>query len=414
MIEGRSFLYQAQDKVVYHVNEEGVKAIKSWSPNENIVAFVDGDESGYKPFQMLRQPGVQIILASSPKGATAKWIKQEKRHIEIIATNLWSFSELFVAGTFLDPLDISPGLLRESISYFGCNPRQCFKSAPSADLLDKEKGVVVSKITSINYKTENMMQLLHASHTGATDAAISHTIFQISPIDQSWQLSKCEFQVVSDWAFRLFMGEYERHEAHRANDFYCQLSGVPRAAPIWGHVFEQKVLHHIDTYGRKFEIRGLTSPGIITWECPAPIRRYNFLGEADFIHEVTEAIKENRSLHLVPMGSYFEALDSILYTPNEVLTCIQATVTGKHPISVPDLQRIQNWLGDKPPLADLRPLKGPWRFIFIVPPGDASTYKMQEFKKDTENGAWAGKVLQYVLGLDVLKKKYIDNLGGSS
>ena len=260
------------------------------------------------------------------------------------------------------------------------------------------------------------MQLVYASRTG--DQTVSHSIFQNFPRDKQRQLSECGFRLVSHWAFRLFIEEYKSHEAHRANDFYRQISGVPRAASLWGHVFEQKVLHHIDTCGgRKFEIRGLSSPSIITWECPAPIRRYTFLREADFIREITKAIKENKSLHLVPSASNFEAVDSIIYTPNEVLTCIQATVSGEHAISVPGLQRLQNWLGAKPPLAHLCPLPHrPWRLIFIVPPGDASTYEMQQFNKDTKTGEWAhsGKVLQYVLGLDVLEKIQNDNLGGSS
>ena len=260
------------------------------------------------------------------------------------------------------------------------------------------------------------MQLVYASRTG--DNSASHSIFQIFPQDKERQLSKCGFQIVSDWSFRLFIEEYERHEAHRANDFYRQISGVPRAASLWGNVFELKVLHHIDTCGgRKFQIRGLSSPSIITWKCPAPIRRYTFVREADFIREITKAVKEDKSLHLVPSAPNFEAVDSIIYTPNEVLTCIQATVSGEHAISVPGLQRIQNWLGTEPPLAVLRPEPHrPWRLIFIVPPGDASTYEMQQFNKDTKKGEWAnsGKVLQYVLGLDVLEKIQNDNLGGSS
>jgi len=89
-----------------------------------------------------------------------------------------------------------------------------------------------------------------------------------------------------------------------------------------------------------------------------------------------------------------------------VLTCIQTTVSGKHPISVPGLKRLQSWLGPKTSLAHLRPLPNtPWRFIFIVPIGNAQTYEIQEFKGDTGSGEWAGKVRQYVLELDVLEKK---------
>ena len=250
-----------------------------------------------------------------------------------------------------------------------------------------------------------MLQLLYVARTG--DSAVSYSIFQIFPKDELWLLSGCRFKVVSDWAFRLFMEEHERYETHKANDFYRQILGMPKAASLWGYVFEQKVLHHIDTCGCNFEIRGLASPGKITWRCPGPIRRYNFLHGPDFIREITQAIKENTSLHLVPSVSNFEVFDSVLYSPNEVLTCIQTTVSGKHHISVPGLQRLQHWLGPKTPLAHLCPSSNrPWRFIFIVPPGDASTYEKQELtaKADTESGEWDSKVHQYVLGLDVLEK----------
>ncbi len=40
-------------------------------------------------------------------------------------------------------------------------------------------------------------------------------------------------------------------------------------------------------------------------------------------------------------------------------------------------------------------------FRIIVPPEMASTFTLQELKGDTKLGAWAGKVEQYVLGLEV-------------
>ena len=252
------------------------------------------------------------------------------------------------------------------------------------------------------------MQLLYAARTGDSAAVVSHSIFQISPKDKLRRLAECRFGIVSDWALRCFMEEYESQAAHKANSFYRQISKAPLTASLWGHVFEQKVLYHIDTRGCKFQIRELAPPGITTstWKCPGPIRRYTFLREADFIHEITEATKENKPLHLVPSASNFEAVDSILYAPNKVLTCIQTTVSGKHPISVPGLKRLQSWLGPKTSLAHLRPLPNtPWRFIFIVPIGNAQTYEIQEFKGDTGSGEWAGKVRQYVLELDVLEKK---------
>ena len=111
MIEGRPFLYQALDGTVYHVNENGVQAIEFWSSHEDIVAFVDADsdENSYRPnLMLLLNVKVQIILATSPRGASQKWIKQAG-HVKIIATKLWSPRELFltgfVPGLFLSTLD---------------------------------------------------------------------------------------------------------------------------------------------------------------------------------------------------------------------------------------------------------------------------------------------------------------------
>jgi hypothetical protein len=139
-------------------------------------------------------------------------------------------------------------------------------------------------------------------------------------------------------------------------------------------------------------------------------RRYRFLEGEDFIREISKA-NDNEWLHLVPSASNFTAFDSILYNPNDGLTCIQATVSSDHPIKVEGLKTIQQWFptkSQKPksPLADIRPSKiSPWRFIFIVPPENVSGFEPQPWIKDTDLGEWAGKVHQYVLGLDVFKEK---------
>jgi hypothetical protein len=54
---------------VYHVSEDGVEVVESWSSPEDIVAFVDGDTGYYEPDDMLRRGSVQLIVPSSPRGA---------------------------------------------------------------------------------------------------------------------------------------------------------------------------------------------------------------------------------------------------------------------------------------------------------------------------------------------------------
>ena len=110
MIEGRPFLYQAQNGIVYRVDAKGVQVI-GLPPNEHIVAFVDGDKDDHEPDHLLLNNKVRIILTSPPKGSRARWINQAAGHVKVIATKLWSEHELFIAGfvlgLLLSMLDLS-------------------------------------------------------------------------------------------------------------------------------------------------------------------------------------------------------------------------------------------------------------------------------------------------------------------
>ena len=86
MMEGHPFLYQAKNRTVYRVNEEGVQAIRSRSSDEKIVAFVDGDTEGYGPDDMLNIKTVQIVMAAPPRDANRDWINQEN-DVSLLATN---------------------------------------------------------------------------------------------------------------------------------------------------------------------------------------------------------------------------------------------------------------------------------------------------------------------------------------
>ena len=105
LIEGRPFLYQTKDRIVYYVTGKGVEAIpSSWRPETYIVAFVDADEGDSRPHDILRsRPFGQIIVASSPEGVHHKWLKQAGLNICInkIATSLWLPCELFLTGLVL-------------------------------------------------------------------------------------------------------------------------------------------------------------------------------------------------------------------------------------------------------------------------------------------------------------------------
>jgi hypothetical protein len=101
LIAGRPFLYQGTDRAVYHVTQNGVEAIQlSWSPETHIIAFIDGVKDT-EPHDILKSPLVQLIVATSPKGAEQKWIKQYNTGDKIVrklATRLWKRREFFLTG----------------------------------------------------------------------------------------------------------------------------------------------------------------------------------------------------------------------------------------------------------------------------------------------------------------------------
>jgi hypothetical protein len=91
-----------------------------------------------------------------------------------------------------------------------------------------------------------------------------------------------------------------------------------------------------------------------TWTCHGRIPRSVFQ-ETTVIGTITSAVATNEPVHLVPSATNFPAVDSIVYYPNDVLTCIQTTMDYGHPIAVSGLRRIQRWL--QSPLEDLHPKK---------------------------------------------------------
>ena len=101
MIEGRPFLFQPDEKTVYHVAKDGVEVVRLRPSDETIVAFVDGDPKDFVPQKFLLHHSVQLIVASSPKISSQKWIKQAGDTVTELAINLWSEKELLLTGSVL-------------------------------------------------------------------------------------------------------------------------------------------------------------------------------------------------------------------------------------------------------------------------------------------------------------------------
>ena len=254
----------------------------------------------------------------------------------------------------------------------------------------------------------DILRLLLGTRSG--DSNISDIIFQIFPTNTDTNtgrfLSHSHFEPVSRWALNLLLRYYEACKPHATADFYYRLIGIPGAASLRGHLFERQVFNYLDGIytGHTFAIRGLTnSEQTQTWNYRGSIRQITFQA-SPVLKEISKAVHDLEPRHLVPSERNFPGMDSILYDPDDpdaVITCIQITMNMDHAILVKGLQLLQRWFKLGSPLEGLRPTNAkPWRLLFVVPSDMARTFKSQKLKGDTPNNVWAGKVHQYVLGLE--------------
>ena len=233
MIEGRPFLFQAIGGTVYHVAEKGVEAVQSWSSEETIEAFVDGDKK--EPSYILRRPSVQLIVASPPSGASPEWAKQigPGSFVTQLVVKPWSENELELTGQvlallsttsliplcriFLHPSDLPYELLSESDGYFGNIPRRRFEASSSTDKFEAIKSELESAIRGAPDTwpgPDGMMKLLHKARSGGPNSDLAYMVYEIFPsnTDTKQLFSGCHIGPVSKWSMDLILDEYNKKE----------------------------------------------------------------------------------------------------------------------------------------------------------------------------------------------------------
>ena len=231
---------------------------------------------------------------------------------------------------------------------------------------------------------------------------LSHTIFELSPQDDDRLFGDALIGTVSPWALDLLLGAYESQKLDAAFEFYELISKIPKAGTLRGQILERQVLKYFDNLKgpHTFTLRSLEDNSTIQWVYPGPTEHHMFQ-PTTFAKELQSAVSNKKSLHLVPKDPNFPALDSTVYDPKGGLSFNQITVNLHHPVAVVGLQRVQSWLKQNTPLANLRPsIRGRhWPFIFIVPQTISDSFTKQLFERDTVTQEWAKKVDQYVLGI---------------
>jgi len=115
---------------------------------------------------------------------------------------------------FLHPLDLTFRRLRESVSYFGYNPRRCFMASQSESNLRQLGEEIQNKIRCIPPDTSILTLLNGAFMT----RGVCHSIFELAPSDDMRLLSSCQIRAVSPWALDALLKEYETRTADAAAD----------------------------------------------------------------------------------------------------------------------------------------------------------------------------------------------------
>ncbi len=298
---------------------------------------------------------------------------------------------------FLHPLDLTFRRLKESVSYFGNNPRRCFVASQSESKLRQLREEIQNKIRSIPPGT-SILTLLNGAFTTGGDS-----IFELAPSDNMRLLSSCQVGVVSQWALDALLKEYETRTPDAAAEFYISIADKPFAGPLRGRLFERQVLKYFDTFPgpHNFPMRSLASSAVSTWTYPGPAKRVTFESRS-FTPSLASAVEAKQPRHSVPSDPNFPAVGLILYNQAEGLVCIQVTIKNNHPVAVSGLRCIQAWLKRGTPLEGLRPsISGKhWPVIFVVPEVMTPDYKLQDFERDTKKCEWANKVDQYVVGIN--------------
>jgi len=217
-----------------------------WSPTAPVVAFLDADcHPTFAPQPFLNNRRVQLITAASPEGATQPYMSQFAHDSLMLqlAAALWSPNELFSTGIFIHPRDMTYTRLKESTSYFGFNPRWCFKGSRSNTAMTHFKLKVEKNIPSIPPMV-NILPILHETYT---TSGPSHSIFELSPADDMRLLDGARVGAMSMWALDLLLNQYETRQSDAAAKFYHSIAGMRSAVSLRGRVMERQVLKYSDS-----------------------------------------------------------------------------------------------------------------------------------------------------------------------
>ena len=293
---------------------------------------------------------------------------------------------------------ITPARFRAASNFLGLTPRTCFHASKSE-----------AKLSTAMRKLQNDVKLIPTSTTlqslvqgTSISNQVSHTVFEISPADETRSFYEPIIRAVSKWVMNLLLTVYEERQAGAAREFYVFTKRSPTTAPLAGIIWERQVHQYLASFRtpQTFSIRSLRDGA--TPPCPwyYPGGPSVTFQSDDLGQYLLEKKLGNTSSYFRPIVENYASVDSLVYQPDELI-CLQITASASHPIKVSGLQDIQRCLKLRSPLAALRPSKNhPWRFIFVLPSDSSPTFGHQTLE-GTAASHWDQQIDQYVLRLSV-------------
>ncbi|EDR02516.1 uncharacterized protein LACBIDRAFT_332315 [Laccaria bicolor S238N-H82] len=271
-------------------------AVNSWLGGP-IVAYCDADGLSSKPSQFLMENYTIQIIAVCPLNETMPG----SSHVMKLVTKLWSPRELFTVA--------------------------CLSASLSPTSIIQLKRNLEREIQDLSTKN-NLMDLFSQTRL---QRSLSHSIFQLSPMNDMRLFDDAIVTPVSPWALELISHSYERSQENISLQFYHAIADIPSAGTL-RMIFQLRVLAYF---------RDLREP--TTFKVRRPSDSFTSVGLHSSGLELDDAVWCKKQRHLVPKST-FPSVDSLLFLPKDTLIGFQATVRPEHPIATAGLRRILSWL----------------------------------------------------------------------
>ncbi|TDL13996.1 hypothetical protein BD410DRAFT_846438 [Rickenella mellea] len=325
---------------------------------EDVWALVDGNaRTPHNSLLYTYTDQVRIVMAASSElRDNRKWI--ERKGVMEYVLRTWSRQELFVAGHFFYPDDMTNERLIEAVARLGHSPRKVFKAARGPSDMKYAINAVTSSVWHIH---DIHRCLLDANYWGPDDDAI----FEINPGSQSHWLNMGIIRPTSQWAFDQLLVSHSLLRAGSSLELFENIWFNEGLAAVTTRIWERGVLNFfaMNRYRKSYILRSLDTetelPDEQLTDIPTPQAGFHGCKNySDMESCLVRHVVKRSACYLFPTWENlvgFSGIHGIIYVPGTPLTCIQATLVPSGDLKVDGLEAIERIIHGNQALKVLRP-----------------------------------------------------------